>query len=167
MVVQKRHNTYYNTATGGDSSANIPVYRNNDQQNKHDGHDLRSKLAFFFQIRGRALFPMILITISFIAMKPIIFSGSSSSGTTTATADSMSRYGPLLINNNTTNNNTFVSAFEKTLINNDLRREVTKEGYNYGVWVPLLIDNKGGKLLCRRKHKEQLFNYRTRFFTQT
>ena len=83
----------------------------------------------------------------------------------------MSRYGPLLLtnNNNTTNNNNkFISAFEKTLINNDLRREVTKEGYDYGEWVPLLIDNKKGKqqLLCRRKHKEQLFNYRTRFFTQ-
>lgn len=61
----------------------------------------------------------------------------------------MSKYGPLT---NTTNK--FISRFEDTLIN-DL-------GHSF--FVPLIFED--GKLLCRRKHKQQLSRYRTRFFTQ-
>ena len=64
-------------------------------------------------------------------------------------SDDISKYGPL---KNTTNK--FISRFEDTLIN-DL-------GHDF--FVPLIFED--GKLLCRRKHKQQLSRYRTRFFTQ-
>lgn len=85
---------------------------------------------------------MLLVTI-IIGMKQLLY------GSILSLSDDISKYGPLT---NTTNK--FVSRFEDTLIN-DL-------GHDF--FVPLVFED--GKLLCRRKHKQQLSRYRTRFFTQ-
>ena len=65
------------------------------------------------------------------------------------TMSDMSRYGQP---SNTTNK--FIRKFEDVLLNN----------LGHDKFIPLILEN--GKLLCRRKHKQQLSRYRTRFFSQ-
>lgn len=137
MVMKKRHKTH---PTGSDaSSAVIPIiYRNHHHKHIGNSNHLRSKLTSFKTRKG----VLLLVTI-IIGIHQLLF------GTIFTVSDDISKYGP---STNTTNK--FVSRFEDTLIN-DL-------GHDF--FVPLILED--GKLLCRRKHKQQLSRYRTRFFTQ-
>lgn len=139
MSIKKRHNIITPVPSHPNSSGGS--YQRNGRQNKNDYHP-GHKHKPVWNNRRKNIIIFVLSLLLMIGILRSIF------GALFSVSD-LSLYGPPT---NTTN--AFVAQFEDALLN-DL-------GHDF--FVPLIFEN--GKLLCRRKHKQQLSSYRTRFFTQ-
>ena len=147
MPMKKRH-----IAAGSDRRSSS----NNDKDHTNFDHDddqeRKYKQTFFFWSNRRktCMLAMLSLILIIVAQRIITTGAIFGSSTSAAVISDLSRYGAPT---NTTNN--FISRFEDVLLHD----------IGHDFFVPLILDTDG-KLLCRKKHKQQLSRYRTRFFAQ-
>eukprot|EP00571_Detonula_confervacea_P009091 CAMPEP_0172316966 /NCGR_PEP_ID=MMETSP1058-20130122/30145_1 /TAXON_ID=83371 /ORGANISM="Detonula confervacea, Strain CCMP 353" /LENGTH=461 /DNA_ID=CAMNT_0013031409 /DNA_START=229 /DNA_END=1611 /DNA_ORIENTATION=- len=141
--MKKRHHNHKISSTS--SGGIIPLHENNDRQNEdHPSH--KHKSVWKNIGKKSMLFVLPLLLVLLIGLRDILVGAIVRQR---PAASDISRYGP---RTNTTNK--FVAQFEDVLLN-DL---------GHDLFMPFIIEE--GKLLCRRKHKQQLSRYRSRFFAQ-